>query len=166
MTTLSCATPSNNPIFFGEDFGVSEGASEIRKETIKLRNHLARSVTFGEHLSKMMEGLFQVKNKSSSDNWDGYHAKAINSDAFQSAIKFALSLPLKVPMPEIYADPDGEITFEWYEDKRRVFSVSLGRRNKISYAGIYGYNKVFGVEYFYTNVPEAILTSINRLYSE
>lgn len=166
MIQLICSIENANPIAFYENFGVSDSATEIQREAIEVKNHFARSVTYGEHLSKMLECLFQVKNEYSVDNWDGYDAKAIDNDSCQNAIRFALSLTPNIPIPEIYVDPDGEVTFEWYEGKRKVFSVSVGGKNKLSYAGLHGFSKTYGVEYFYNDMPEIILNNIKRLYSE
>jgi hypothetical protein len=166
MIQLIFNTETENPIAFSENVGVSDIATEIQREAVEVKNHFARSITFGEHLSRMLEGLFQVKNECSIDNWDGYDAKAIDNESFQNAIRFALSLTPNIPIPEIYVDPDGEVTFEWYEDKRKVFSVSVGSKNKLSYAGLYGFSKAYGVEYFYYDTPKIILNNIYRLYTE
>ena len=169
MTTTIFATPTRqlpNPAILGRNVGVSDSARTIQLETYKLGTSFAQTLTFGEHLLRMIERLLQAESMYSEDNWDGFEAKGINIESRQNAFNFALSLPPQVPIPEIYVDPDGEVAFEWYEDKRRVFSISFGSKNKISYAGTYGFNKTYGVEYFSDDTPEIILRNIKRLYSE
>jgi hypothetical protein len=155
-----------NTATLGRNLGVSESARIIQIEAYKVGTSLAQTITFGEQLLRLVEGLLQAESMYSEDNWDGYEAKGINGESRQNAFNFALSLPPKVPIPEIYVDPDGEVAFEWYEDKRKVFSISFGSKNKISYAGTYGSNKTYGVEYFCDDIPDVILRNIKRLYSE
>ncbi len=155
-----------NPAAFNQNVGVSDSASEIREDTKNIRLYLAESITFGEHIAKVMEGLIREKEEHSIDNWDGYGAKAINIDSYGYALNFALSLPSSIPVPEIYVNPDGYVTFEWYEAKRKVFTVIVGNRNELAYAGLYGGSRTYGVEYMYEEIPENIIGNINRLYSE
>ena len=155
-----------NPIAFNKNVGVSDSASEIWRDTENIRNYFAGSVTFGEHLAKVLENLLKAKEEHSADNWDGYNAKAISNESYNNAFNFALSLPSNVPIPEVYVDTDGEVTFEWYKGRRQVFSISLGSNNELAYAGLYGASKTYGVEPFYDDMPERLLDNINRLYSE
>ncbi len=166
MTRLNSTVTNPNPMAFVCDYGVSETAEEIQKEAAELKDHFYRSVTFGERFFGILEGLFLARSEYSLDNWDGYGAKAIDDESFGNAIRLALSLPPSIPLPETYVDPDGELIFEWYEGKRRVFSLNIGRRNRLSYAGLYGFNKTYGEEYFYDYLPEVIKHNISRLYSE
>jgi len=155
-----------NPTAFNKNVGVSDSASEIWRDTENIRNYFAGSITFGEHLAKVLEGLLKAREEHSVDNWDGYGAKAINIGSYNYALSFSLSLPPSFPVPEIYVNPDGYVTFEWYEGKRKVFSISIGNRNELAYAGLYGGSKIYGVEYMYEEIPENIIRNISRLYSE
>jgi len=153
-----------NPTVFNKNVGVSDSASEIWKDTEDIRSYFADSVTFGEHLAKILEGLLKAREEHSVDNWDGYGAKGVNIDSYNYGLNFGLSLPPSIPVPEIYVNPDGYVTFEWYEGKRKVFSISIGDRNELAYAGLYGSSKTYGVEYMYEEIPENIIRNINRLY--
>ncbi|GAI04857.1 unnamed protein product, partial [marine sediment metagenome] len=46
------------------------------------------------------------------DDWDSYGARPIDAKSLLNATLFARLLPMTVPIPEIYVDPDGEIGFE------------------------------------------------------
>ncbi len=75
-------------------------------------------------------------------------------------------IPLSFLMPEILAEPDGEIGFEWYKDKDSVFVISVSGNNIITYAGLFGTsNKTHGTEYFADELPRIILENIRRLFS-
>jgi hypothetical protein len=155
-----------NPIVFRQSSGWSESANAVLDLFDELQPDFDRTITFGDYYAKMLENLLKVKAEHSIDNWDGYDAKAINDDSYKNAWQFALSLPPNLPIPEIYVEPDGEVTFEWYEDKREVFSISIGRENKLAYAGLYGANKTYGVEDFYDDIPDVILSNIYRLHTK
>ena len=165
MNILSLNIRNTNPIVFPRNWGVSESANEIQRETEELQKDFSRSITFGEHLSKMLENLFQAKQEHSIDNWDGYGAKAIDEQSCENAIRFVLSLAPDIPTPEIDVEPDGEVVFEWYEGPRQVFSISIGSRNELAYAGLFGANKIYGVEYLYDDIPEVILDNVRRVFS-
>jgi len=164
MNTSGCTAIKRNPIFFLQSSGMSESANAVLDLFDELQPDFDRTITFGEPSAKIIENLLEVKSEHSVDNWDGYDAKAINDNSYKNAWQFALSLPPNLPIPEIYIEPDGEVVFEWYEDKRKVFSISIGSENKLAYAGLFGVNKTYGVEYFYDDVPDVILNNIYRLY--
>lgn len=68
-------------------------------------------------------------------------------------------------MPEIVAEPTGEIGFEWRRGRGRVFVLSVGGKHRITYAGIFGGNKIHGSEYFEETLPFVIIQHLRRLYS-
>lgn len=59
--------------------------------------------------------------------------------------------------------PDGEIEFEWYRGPRWLLTVSVGKTGALSYAGLFGRNKVHGVEQFSEGLPDAIVQNLGRL---
>lgn len=164
MNILVRNMTKTNPLVFPQNWGVSESANEIQRETEELQKNFSRSITFGEHLSEMIERLFEARQEHTINNWDGYGAKAIDEQSYQNAIRFILSLTADVPAPEIGVEPDGEVVFEWYGGKRKVFSISMGSRNELTYAGLYGISKTYGVEHFYGNIPDTLLDNINRVF--
>ena len=71
---------------------------------------------------------------------------------------------ISYPMPQILAEPSSEIGLEWYKGKRLVFAISFSGRNMITYAGIFGINKIHGTEYFSDSIPSNVIENIRRLY--
>jgi len=163
MSGLKVLEPTS--IQFTRNLGVSDSSNEIWEDTEKIRTHFAESVTFNPIL-QILEGLLKAREDSSMDNWDGYGAKATDTNSFRYAIHFALSLPWDIPIPDIYINPEGYVTYEWYEGKRNVYSVITGNRGELAYAGLYGSSKVYGTEYMYEEIPETIINNIYRLYLE
>ena len=164
MNVLVLDMSKINPLVFPQNWGVSESANEIQRETEELQRNFSRSITFGEHLLEMIERLFEARQEHAIDNWDGYGAKAIDEQSYQNAIRFILSLTPDIPAPEIGVEPDGEVVFEWYGGKRKVFSISIGSRNELTYAGLYGISKTYGVEHFYGSITNTLSDNISRVF--
>lgn len=118
---------------------------------------------------EMRNSLSEVFRECSRMDWDGYGASAITKDAYEEALKIIDAiidaLPSSIPTPEIGAEPTGDIDFEWYRGKWQVFSISIGGKHRITYAGIFAGSKVHGSEYFEETLPIAIIQHLRRLYS-
>jgi hypothetical protein len=125
----------------------------------------SESNTFGRPLVEAATSLRETFEECSVPDWDGYNALPINEDAFNEANKIIELLPSSIPMPEIMADPNGEIAFEWRKGNNHIFVLSVSGRQKITYAGIFGSNKTHGVEYYNSSLPSIILDYIRRVYA-
>ncbi len=117
----------------------------------------------GEQQEAVRGALEDVYEECRSDNWDGYGAKRVGRRSYSEAARFCALLPASMPAPDVAADPDGEITFEWHEGQRKAFSVSVGPKSQLTYAGVFGKNKAHGVEHFGDEFPDVILGSLHRL---
>lgn len=115
-------------------------------------------------LDDVFTSLFEVYKDCSQPDWDGHDAVAISEDVYEEAKKIINLLPSAIPMPEIVAEPNGDIGFEWRRDKGQVFAISVGGKHRITYAGIFSGNKVHGSEYFEETLPLAIIQHLRRLY--
>ena len=118
-------------------------------------------------IQEAMQGLYEAMQEfyeeCSSDNWDGYGAQAVTEEGYAEAKRFCSMLPQSTPIPDVTADPDGEIAFEWREGNDSVFSVSVSPDGLLTYAGIFGPNRAHGVEGLGDTVPEVILMCLRRL---
>jgi len=123
------------------------------------------SVTFGRPLNEMLTSLSEVYEECSRADWNGYGAEAITSDTYKEARTVIYSLPFSMPVPDIVAEPTGDIGFEWRRGKGHVFVASVGGKHQMTYAGLFGSNSVHGSEYFEGALPSVIIQHIRRLYS-
>ncbi len=113
----------------------------------------------------VLEELEKVYEECLEANWDGYGAMPISRETYSKARKLLRMIPPSLPRPDISAEPDGEITFEWYKEKYSVVVISVGGNNLITYAGLFGKsNKIHGTEYFADELPEIICHCIRRLF--
>ena len=97
------------------------------------------------------------------DNWDGAGSMRVEYSTYNYAQQFLQFLPNYMALPDIVADNDGEILFEWDYGPQQVFSISIGRDGTLSYAGLFDRNKVHGRVPFGGALPPAILNGFELL---
>jgi hypothetical protein len=107
-----------------------------------------------------LDELFQ---ECSIKNWDGYGAKSVDRSLRKITEQFIDLLPEGVTDPEVGVDPDGEISLDWYFSEKRMFSISIGKKGRLSYAGLSGKKKVDGVDYFDKGIPPSILFHLRNI---
>ncbi len=116
-------------------------------------------------LDELKAELRQVFIEACSDNWDGYGATPVSQETYRNALTFLEVLLTTVPPPDIAADPDGEISFEWHLTPQLVFSISVGPSKTLNYAGLFKGNRTYGVESFTEGLPAAVAFNLERLLS-
>ena len=80
------------------------------------------------------------------------------------AERFWSALPSSIPAPEVSADPDGEVSFDWIGDDGSNFSVSVRSDARLAYAGAFGEGKTkYGTDRFDNQVPGEILEAVREL---
>jgi hypothetical protein len=124
---------------------------------------LLDSVSLGKPLQDAYRQLYQVLEECGRSNWNGYGAQPVLFESYERAKRFVRALPFGIPMPEVSAEPDGEITFEWFASPTRVFSVSVGPNNELNYAGLFGASRTYGTEVFHDEIPDVVLSHIKRV---
>lgn len=118
---------------------------------------------------KIFEELWDVYDECKNEGWDGYGAQPVSVEDFEISFEFLKLLvkpSLGIKPPEIAADPDGEITFEWYEENGSVFAVGISAHRKLSYAGILTGKKIHGTENFGVDIPPVILCFLLKHFSQ
>lgn len=141
------------------DHGVSREAKALRDALRASR----RGTAPGAILFRRLWDLEQVFEDASSAGWDGYGADPVTQETFDTAKRFIEALPNTWPAPEISADPDGEITFEWGRGPDMVFAVSIGASDLADYAGLFGRVKIHGREVL-SELPKVVLDNLARLF--
>lgn len=131
----------------------------------KVFNEYFDKTSLLEDLYLFCQELQAVLDETSSVNWDGYGADIFDKDSLIEAMRFIDMLPTSIPLPEVSTDPDGEISFDWYNKSAWVFSISFSSSKELIYAGIFGQNKIHGVEYFSDDIPKQLINNLIRVYS-
>lgn len=134
-------------------------AEEIGKSYASLKKLNALGLSAKGTFQQLEEIFFQC----SSEGWDGENARPISEEVRQLAIVFLDSLPLGIEAPEVGAEPDGDITLEWYRSPRWILSVSVSSKGKLHYAALFGASELYGSEPFFGKAPNIILDLINKI---
>jgi hypothetical protein len=119
----------------------------------------------GEPKRTVQEALDAAYAAAQVDNWDGEGSTRVEPSTYAYASQFIRLFPSTAPLPDITADTDGEILFEWDQGRRRTFSVSVGRDGTLTFAGLFGHTKIHGTEHLREALPVVISDYLARLSS-
>lgn len=148
--------PTAAPFFIGNgapEVGISDEADRVKRQINESLEH---------YLQPQLEQLIpEIKDAAESSQTPP--AISVDSETVTAAIEFSWLLPRFAPMPEVSADPDGEISFDWIGPAGRMFSVSVNKSRRLAYAGWFGEDsKVHGTEKLADSFPQAILRGVQR----
>ena len=65
-----------------------------------------------------------------------------------------------VELPQIAAEPDGAISFEWYRSPEKVISVSINPGGQFYYASLFGTQQKHGKGSVSSGIPDDLLALI------
>jgi len=119
--------------------------------------------TYGYPYYNLLNQLGKVFSECSTEGWDGYGAAPVSKETFGYAFLLIDSLSPSFPPPEIGADPDGHLNFEWYNDPRHLVSVSISPEGKLYYAALIGEEKKHDSVPFTGEIPKKICDIIHEV---
>ena len=132
--------------------GVSDAAYRLKQALEESLEHYLESRL--EFLLPEIESLHDVSDGDSTP---------VDIDTIRAATQFAYSLPRFGPLPEVSADPDGEISFDWVGPSGELFSVSVNSQNRLAYAGWFGEtSRIHGIEQLAEGCPQQIVRGIEK----
>jgi len=109
------------------------------------------------------EELLKTFEECREPNWDGYGAQSVREETYDLAHQFLAALPLSTSVPSIGAEPDGQITVEWYRSPQRTLSVSISPDGELHYAALLGTERICGTETFRARMPQVLSDLIARI---
>ena len=139
-------------------------AAAVQSLFSEVQDNFRASQSLGEPARKTLVNLVDTFLDCFHTDWDGYDALAVGPQTYHNTRRFLETLTGAWPQPSVAADPDGEISLEWYRGPRMRFSVSIGPDATVSYAGMFGTSTVHGTETFIDEVPDGIIQHLRRLY--
>ena len=164
MTCLALPLIPLNPGSSRSDTGLSKEASKLRALELGSAEY-SPSVSTGEPLREAVDSLLDAVRETQSPAWIAEGWAPVDVATIGHALRFLTFLPNSLSRPDLMIHPDGEIAFEWHLDPRRVLTISLNPSGRLSYAGLFGFNKAHGTEYFDEYLPEAVALNLQRLFS-
>lgn len=156
---MSTLTLYRSPTVFSAGWSVAAQYIDQKKQTA--RRQLQNSYSLGQQES--LDELVKVFAGCCKANWDGYDAAPVTEQTFQLARQLLDALPLGTHAPSVGAEPDGHITLEWYRSPKHTLSVSVSPESELHYAALLGSSKTYGTEPFFGEVPQQIVTLIQRI---
>ena len=144
---------------------VSTEAASVGRAAIRLVRAAEQSVAlFGERAAAISR-LHELANECAQDNWDGAGAVPMDLAAVARAETFLRALPHGTPLPECSPEPDGSVSLDWCSARNRLFSVSVGRSNRLAFAWLDGNDKGHGVARFDGLViPARVLLGLSSIW--
>jgi hypothetical protein len=105
----------------------------------------------------VLDDLAEVRETCAMSDWDNEDVLPVNNSSVNLAKAFLESLPIGLSPPSIGADPDGQVSIEWYRSPRRILTISVDPEGKLHYAVLLGQRKAYGTEPFFGDAPVEIL---------
>jgi len=126
--TMLCGTSRS-------DFAVRSFDIEDRREWVSrgLSSHGMVVSLQRPDIEEAQEALQVVYREATAPGWAGPGSNAVHPLTVEMAQRFLHALPMSMPAPEVNADPDGEISFDWNLGRDRLLAVSIGLSGRLSF---------------------------------
>jgi hypothetical protein len=143
---------------------VSPEAQAVRDTASAVVESAEKSVALFGGKAVAISELRTLANECAEENWDGNGAYPLESIVVLLAEEFLRALPDDLPLPEFAPEPDGSISLDWIQSRTRLFSLSIGRSQRLSYAWLDGSDKGHAVSRFdREQIPARILQGIREI---
>jgi hypothetical protein len=113
--------------------------------------------------SELKQRIDEMAAECSLPGWDGYGANAVTTAAVVEAHAFGETIDSSLIVPEVGAEPDGAVTFEWHRSVQQTLSVSVHGSGVLHYAALLGTEKICGTEDFQARMPKVLRDLIARI---
>ena len=111
-------------IISGWNFDFSSSAASAQEDIIVAK--YIKQIPLGNNSDVIMAKKIIREISLLNDDWDGYGASSVGSEAVDTALNFSeISFPT-TSLPEIFANPNGTITFEW-ESSLGLANLEIGK---------------------------------------
>lgn len=141
----------------------SEPARLLLQMQEDIREHLLTSYTVRDARERLLDDLESLCAEASHKGWDGYGAEPVSPDSYDYARAFIKALPTTAPLPELNADPDGEVSLDWSFGKRRALTVSVGPTGRCTFAWVLGQRSNRGTDWIEDEIPASIAFALLQL---
>ena len=165
MTTVAAGRRSGL-IVPNRSTATSESAQWLEKIYRDIRRHLLGSYTVRGAAEQSLDDLEEVRSEADKFGWNGYGALPLHPDAYENAKLFLEAMPTLAPLPEISADPDGDVALDWVFGPKKALSVSIAANGRCSFAWMRGQRTYRGTEWLDYGVPDKIAQALWELATE
>ena len=146
---------------------ISTEAQTVQQAASAVMKSVERSQALFGNKAVVISQIWALANECAEPDWNADGASAIDDIAVFNAIAFIRALPDGVPLPECAPEPDGSISLDWIQSRNRLFSLSIGRSNRLPYAWLDGIEKGHAVARFDgESVSPRILEGIKAIIND
>lgn len=110
------------------------------------------AITVGQSSTDTQLLVWDTFQESRKPDWDGYGAIPVTREVFERAIALVRSFPTTLPMPDVAAEPGGEIGFEWRMGNATI-ALTVDKRSRLKYAVVNGRDTEYGSTDFVELLP-------------
>lgn len=112
------------------------------------------------------ETLQSIGEKANYEGWSGADSRSVQRDALRITGNLLLGLPTSLPLPEIGADSEGEVTLDWVSSSNQHLTLSIDMHGRILFAGRVGTERITPGEIRYTQgFPYPIEALLVRMFT-
>ncbi len=148
----------------GGSSAISSEAKEVYNAAVNVRKSTEQSLALFGKKAAALSQLAALATECAALGWDGGDAAAIDPAAILLARHFVRALPENMPLPEFAPEPDGSISLDWIQSRDRLFSLSIGRSNRLAYAWLDGTDSGHGVARFDgKTIPPRVIDEIRDI---
>jgi len=152
---------------FGTSPGASDDAARIASQFREFFSRFLQSAPGSERVLEPRQAIYDLVTRCAQDNWNGEGAEPIAAEAASRASELLVSLPSYLPVPDIFPDPSGAISFEWYRRPKHRLVLSIYGNGAVEFAGLLGVgNEVYGEARMAGGLPEIIRAHLRQLYTD
>lgn len=108
--------------------------------------------------------LEEAFDDCSQENWDGYGAAPANELSMKWARRVLAAFPLRLGIPAIAFEPNGDAGFEWWQGADRVLAIGIGPNGEVGYAARLNDARVTGTEIFADGISQRLTDLANKLF--
>jgi hypothetical protein len=143
------------------DHSVGDDAALVSSQLTSAQDYTP-TMSLGEPRREALLALDRAYQQARREDWDGEGALPVPLGAYRNALSVLRALPTALPLPDIFADSDGDISMEWFSNPSKVFAVAVSWDGTLHYAGLFGESVSKGKESLVESLPPSILDGIRR----
>lgn len=143
--------------------GYSDAAGFVWETSCQGYQHYLEPASRQHIRHTAMEDLASVYDSCRNPDWDGHGANAVSHASYVNAYRLLEVFPESIPMPSVGAEPDGQITLEWYRSPYQTLSLSITPDGDLHYAALIGASRAYGTEPFVGQFPDALMDLVQRV---
>ena len=118
----------------------------LRTFSISFPDDLPRETLSVEHQDECKQAIRQLLSTAGNQSRDGEHPNPVEEYSVEAAVEIVEELSVNIEPPEISADPEGNIEFDWHLDNGAMLTVSVRQSGDVAISGLLlGKSKLTGM---------------------